>query len=325
MFKDRRTKTKDGLDNPYRRNLVAAAIVFLLGYWVGLGQKFTNEWGKEAVRIEVIKSKSSSAVEESRISSDSVNESDGWHPIYVYHGNQGLEGVKGPGFPTGSQAKQDKIVMALTSDEFSSLFSTGGKQKRYFVDLAANDAEALSNTLLLEENGWEGLCIEPNPIYWYRLAHRRCAIAAAFVGGVEDAVPVDVHLGDGMGRGAFGGIVDNEMDNKNKPPSTTERRYTVSLPTAFQKFHVPSVIDYFSLDVEGAESLIMKDFPFTKFLINIMTVERPKPDLRTLLTANGLVYVMDLTKWGETLWVHNSSLTKSGITVDLIKEVVGKL
>lgn len=233
--------------------------------------------------------------------------------------------MKGPGFPVGSQVKQDQVVMKLTSDKLSSLFTTGGKQKRYFVDLAANDAEALSNSLLLERNGWEGLCIEPNPIYWYRLAHRRCAIAAAFVGGVEDAAPVDVHLGDGMRRGAFGGIVNNETDNNKIPLSTTERRYTVSLLSAFQKFRVPSIIDYFSLDVEGAESLIMRDFPFTKYQINIMTVERPKPDLRTLLTANGLVYVMDLSRWGETLWVHNSSLTTGGMTVDLLKEVVGSI
>jgi hypothetical protein len=145
------------------------------------------------------------------------------------------------------------------------------------------------------------------------------------VSGVEDAVPVDVHLGDGMRGGAFGGIVHKETDNKNKPISTTERRYTVSLLTAFQKFHVPSVIDYFSLDVEGAESLIMKDFPFTKYQINIMTVERPKPDLWTLLTANGLVYVMDLSNFGETQWVHNSSITTGGMTVDLIKEILSKV
>jgi hypothetical protein len=136
---------------------------------VGLSQKFTNEWGGDTV----VKSKSSSEVEESKTSSDSVNESDGWHPIYVYHGNQSLEGVKGPSFPGGSQARQDKIVMEFTSDEFSFLFSIGGKQNRFFVDLAANDAEALSNSLLLERNGWEGLCIEPSPVYWYRLAHWR--------------------------------------------------------------------------------------------------------------------------------------------------------
>jgi hypothetical protein len=259
-----------------------------------------------------------------------MEESDGWHPIYVYHGKKWIEGKKRKRrkFPIGSQAKQDKIVLALTSGEMGSSFSKGGSQNNryYFVDLAANDAELLSNSLLLERNGWEGLCIEPNPVYWYYLAHRRCAVAAAFVGGVEDTVPVDVHLGDGIYNGAFGGIVHNEMDNKNNNPQLSmERRYTVSLQTVFHKFHVPSVIDYLSLDVEGAEYLVMKDFPFTKYQVNIMTIERPKQELRTLLTENSLVFVMNLTTWGETLWVHNSLLTTGGMTVDLIKGVVSKV
>jgi len=69
----------------------------------------------------------------------------------------------------------------------------------------------------------------------------------------------------------------------------------------------------------------MKDFPFTKYQVNIMTIERPKQELRTLLTENSLVFVMNLTTWGETLWVHNSLLTTGGMTVDLIKGVVSKV
>lgn len=253
-----------------------------------------------------------------------MGESDGWHPIHVYHGKPWFEGKRRNNrkFPKGSQVNQDKIVLALTSE----LDSREGQQQRYFVDLAANDAELLSNSLLLEKNGWSGLCIEPNPVYWYYLAHRKCAVAAAFVGGVEDMVPVDVHLGEGIYDGAFGGIINEEMDNNEKSLTdskqlTTERRYTVSLHTVFQKFQVPHVIDYLSLDVEGAESLVMKDFPFSEYQINLITIERPKLDLHSLLTANGLVYVMNLTTWGETLWVHNA-LIASGLTVDKVKGIV---
>lgn len=63
-----------------------------------------------------------------------------------------------------SQLGQDEIVLQLTKE----IYSRGTKQFRnaphtpFFVDLAANDALLLSNTLRLEQNGWSGLCIGIN-------------------------------------------------------------------------------------------------------------------------------------------------------------------
>ena len=62
-------------------------------------------------------------------------------------------------------------------------------REKFFVDLASNDAVTSSNTLLLEQNNWRGLCIEPNPIYWYRLAsYRTCSVIGAMVGGEPENV-----------------------------------------------------------------------------------------------------------------------------------------
>jgi hypothetical protein len=145
---------------------------------------------------------------------------------------------------------------------------------------------------------------EPNPIYWYRLAHRKCDIAAAFVGGKEDMQPVDVS----MTNEEYGGIVGDKMDNHQKARQHTDKRYTISLKSLFQEFQVPSTIDYMSLDVEGAEELVMEHFPFQLYTIRFMTVERPKPSLQKILKRNGYQFVMMLVYWGETLWVHESVL-----------------
>jgi FkbM family methyltransferase len=237
--------------------------------------------------------------------------SKGWGSINVYHGEGGFDEDRGTRqFPNYSQCNQDKIMLALTAKLDDGALS---KTPHFFIDLAANDAKLLSNTLRLEENGWEGICIEPNPIYWYHLAHRSCSVVAAFVGGVEDKIQVNVSLSNG----AYGGIVGPGMDNR-KPGGKNEKRFTVSLPTVLQKFQVPNVIDYLSLDVEGAELLVMKDFPFENYQFKFMTVERPKPELRTLFAAKGYLYVMNLSGWGETLWVHNTI----AITSDEIKEIV---
>jgi hypothetical protein len=73
-----------------------------------------------------------------------------------------------------SQARQDEIVLALFNY----------KRDGYYVDLAANDAQYMSNTYGLENcHNWKGLCIEPNQRHWYNLSHYRlnCTIVGAVV------------------------------------------------------------------------------------------------------------------------------------------------
>lgn len=82
--------------------------------------------------------------------------------------------------------------------------------------------------------------------------------------------------------------------------------YTVPLQEIFQRFETPRVIDYLSLDVEGAELFIMKSFPLHEYVIRVMTIERPKEELKTLLKQHGYNQVLRLSRWGETLWVHSS-------------------
>jgi hypothetical protein len=76
------------------------------------------------------------------------------------------------------------------------------------------------------------------------------------------------------------------------------------------------VIDYFSLDVEGAELIVMKDFPFDKYTFKFLTIERPKPELIDLLQNQGYRQVKKLTHWGETLWVHDESVALSKEEID---------
>ena len=67
----------------------------------------------------------------------------GWHTIHVFYGDE-----KGLGAPPNqqwfAQIQQDQVVVDL--------LGTNG----YFIDLAANDAKELSNTLGLERQGWNG-------------------------------------------------------------------------------------------------------------------------------------------------------------------------
>ena len=260
-----------------------------------------------------------------------TNTGGGFHPIYVYHGPensinnlQSSSSEMKQNYKRGSQVDQDKIIVALTTKLYNSLLdnnnnnnNNNNKKDYYFIDLAANDAIQLSNTLYLEEKGWTGLCIEPNPIYWYRLAHRKCDVAGTFVGGKNDMEQVDVSLTNEE----YGGIVSDGMDNMKKKTTTTEKRYTISMNTLFRTFQVPKIIDYMSLDVEGAEELIMGDFPFNSYQVRFLTVERPKPKLQSILKSNGYKFVMLLVYWGETLWVHEDSVLSIMSIQDIISTV----
>lgn len=240
---------------------------------------------------------------------------DGFHPIYVFSKVQHEEVKSEEEF---SQVKQDKIILALTQANDAKI--TNPSKTKFFVDLASNDALILSNSYRLEQNGWKGLCIEPNPIYWYKLAaSRSCTIIGGFVGGTSehDGTEVDVVL-----HGVSGGIASNEFDNKpGKSEGKMVKRNLVSIQTIFSQTNVPSKIDYFSLDVEGAETIVMADFPFGSYSFKFITIERPKADLVQLLESNGYKQVFKLTRWGETLWANTLEVLLSQQEIeDIVKQ-----
>jgi len=197
-----------------------------------------------------------------------------------------------------SQANQDQMINALFR----------GKKKGFFIDLAANDATFLSNTYALErELGWNGLCIEPNPMYWSNLTYRDCQVVAAVVGKERKEEIKFV-----FGFADHGGIVGDHFDNKRKPQIERESklRYTVTLSEILERFNAPKTIDYVSLDVEGAEEFIMSSFPLDKYTISVLTVERPNQNLLKLFEKNGYKYFIRLSTWGEQAFIHESAMEK---------------
>ena len=228
----------------------------------------------------------------------------GWHPVHVYYGNRDHHSPD-PSKTKFSQSNQDMIALELLQN----------KRQGYFVELAANHPTELSNTYLLERDyDWNGLCIEPNWQYWNALASiRKCTVIGAVGGGtVSEVIKFRFHPFKRF-IGAFGGIVGDNFDNKENPKDENkelieESRYTVALAEIFDTFGAPSVIDYLSLDVEGAEDLIMTPFPFDKYTFRVLNVERPSKTLRELLESHGYIYLKS-DRYGDTIWKHKSVTT----------------
>ncbi|HRH94135.1 MAG TPA: FkbM family methyltransferase, partial [Candidatus Peribacteria bacterium] len=166
-----------------------------------------------------------------------------------------------------------------------------GKRGGFFVDLGAYTPVVANNTYLLESRyGWKGICIEANPRLFAKLkAKRRCVCVEACVSG--DGKPAEF-LADG---GAYGGMVEQYPAGhdatllKYLPHCNvteggklkTRRVETVLLADILQAHGAPPVIDYLSMDVEGAELSILRTFPFDRYRMLTMTVEHnSRPEYR---------------------------------------------
>ena len=126
-----------------------------------------------------------------------------------------------------------------------------------------------SNTRTLERDfGWHGVCIEANQHFWHKLVSwRRCCVVGAAV--AEKRAEEGYHF-YGPYAGC-GGLVRSGTDNAGR--KEVLRVQTVPLSEILQRFAVPRTIDFMSLDVEGAESLVMSGFPFETHTVSVLLIE----------------------------------------------------
>jgi hypothetical protein len=289
--------------NGYFSKQVQMSVIFFLGYAFGSyqSQETNTETGTSLEGLLDYRAPTSTGCVTTSPQLDENNQ--GWKKIDVFYGTtQDSENKRSKWH---SQAKQDQVVIGLLRD----------KREGFFIDLAANDARKLSNTYALERRfGWQGLCIEPNPEYWFDLSRfRTCKVVAAIVG--QDRME-EIKFNY---RGVYGGINREDFDNGEEYKTESIPAFTVPLQEVLERTDTPHVIDYLSLDVEGAETYIMKNFPLSSYRIKIMTVERPDKELQLHLLANGFKLMGDISHFGETLWIHNDYI--SGLDLSVLDEV----
>jgi hypothetical protein len=183
-----------------------------------------------------------------------------------------------------------------------------GLRNGYFIEAGAGWA---SNTLTLEaEFGWTGLAVEPHPAGFEMLkVRRRCILENVCLTDVATEVEFVLNhtipgvsgiqsvLGEGMRKTFYG---HNEV-------TETIRIKGYPLWELLRKHGAPKRIDYLSLDVEGAEWLVLKDFPFDEYAFSCMTIERGSDDylrLRAKLLGQG--YRLVRVGPSDDFWVHPS-------------------
>ncbi|VDI59231.1 Hypothetical predicted protein [Mytilus galloprovincialis] len=158
-----------------------------------------------------------------------------------------------------------------------------GKRNGFFVEIGGYDGEDYSNTLFLEkERGWTGLLVEANP-YMYQIMlkkDRRCYMANACISNSEPYMTLIV-------AGALTSVKETLTDDQRRRLKNVKKygkadhwshageKITVqcySLLSLLKEIGQHRV-DYFSLDVEGAEMMILESIDWKELDIDVLTIE----------------------------------------------------
>lgn len=162
----------------------------------------------------------------------------------------------------------------------------------FFVEFGAADGIALSNSWLLEKRlGWKGILAEPARCWHPLLAkNRSCAIDTECVWSISgerlDFDEVDI--------GEFSTLSHFAQSDIHAQARVGKCRYqvpTVSLNDLLQRHGAPTEPDYLSIDTEGSEFAILKEFDFSRFKFKVITCEHNytpmRKQIKQLLEAAG--------------------------------------
>ncbi len=166
------------------------------------------------------------------------------------------------------------------------------KRNGYFIEIGANNGIAQSNTKHLELfRDWTGLLVEPDPENFKRLSTTRkrsvAKIHAACVSfhyelplvklyysnllTVAENLESTIDDAEAWALGAEFLIPDGGKVREFFAPAKT-------LTSIMDEVGSPTNVDFFSLDVEGAELEVLKGIDFSRYKFDHLLVELDSPD-----------------------------------------------
>jgi FkbM family methyltransferase len=208
-----------------------------------------------------------------------------------------------PESPHVTQLNQD--IFALLANRFR----TG-----FFVEIGANDGFMLSNTVYLEEQfGWNGLLVEANPQYLDSLKKRNSKAVIAAV------VEKEGHY-DFCSAGLYGGVVEllDKTHEKMTQNASSIRVWGTTLERILEENGAPKVINFISIDVEGAEVPIveqmcrLRNHRFTCGCIEYNARPADYRQIKSLLKDAGYRIVWEGQTQHDLFFVDERGLASSG-------------
>lgn len=150
-----------------------------------------------------------------------------------------------------------------------------GPIKGYFVEVGANEPHARSQTWHLEQAGWTGVLIEPQP----ELVRELRATRQAKVFGVacsepeNDGTVLPLHVAGPL----------SSLDRAAMAPGATPEKIIEvpvrSLDSVLEEAQAPVQFDFLSIDVEGHEIEVLRGFDAARWQPRLILLEDHVADL----------------------------------------------
>ena len=151
------------------------------------------------------------------------------------------------------------------------------KKNGYFLEIGAFDGIQGSNCLFFEKfKNWNGLAMEPSPSQFEKLrSNRKCKLinkAASAISGKMTFIEIDSSSSDSQLSGLEKYYPDKSQSVLKK---NNLKKYMVEVLTFDEilKNVDKEVIDYCSIDIEGAETALIENFNFSNYKIKVLSIE----------------------------------------------------
>ena len=138
------------------------------------------------------------------------------------------------------------------------------KSKGFFIEIGGGNGVDLSNSYLLEKKyGWNGIICEPNKKNQLLIKKYRKTFL--------EKKPIDNRSANKI----FFESEDSYLSSLNYSENYIKKYSvkTISLEHLFKKKKINKIVDYISIDTEGNEFEIIKNFSFYKYKVNIISIE----------------------------------------------------
>jgi FkbM family methyltransferase len=192
-----------------------------------------------------------------------------------------------------SQLGQDVLALSYS----------GTHKPGFFVEFGATDGVELSNTYILEKDfGWKGILCEPGSNWHNALKANRDSVIdfrCVFSSSGESLDFSESSVGELSTLKEF-----TDSDSHSRSISRIYKVTTVSLTDLLSEHQAPRFIEFISIDTEGSEYEILRDFDFETYQFGLICVEHNFTENRgrifDLLTDKGYRRVYEeFSKWDD--------------------------
>jgi len=193
------------------------------------------------------------------------------------------------------------------------------RRNGFFVECGAYGGENLSDTLFFElKRNWTGLLIEAHPDYFRQVLHtNRQAIALRACLGVTRRPQLMKYNLAGWGSG-----ISSTYRNYDTRPDRETDVQCFSLNSIMAAIGVRH-IDYFVLDVEGAEIPILKTIDWSRLTIDVLNIEYSELNVKVRLKKlNELRAYFNSTHKEVGILPHGRSETTGQDVLFILKSIL---